>query len=168
LTSTSIVPPAEIEAPTVYTALIAQSSFHLTTNKLHHRLISRPELSVQEILDLQRTIDEWEASLPSYFQPNSIAIQSHEAYMFARYRLSWRSWNLKIVLLRPVLLRWSAKQKSDQPNPPETAEELQCRQNCLQNARETIASISDFMSLNIGSRLSTWYMLYVWLLSGSF
>ncbi|KAH8589154.1 C6 transcription factor [Bisporella sp. PMI_857] len=160
LTRISLAPPDETDAPTVYTGLIAQSQFHVQTNRLYHRLISCPKPSIQEILGLQKTIDEWEDLLPSYFQPNSFAIQSHQAYVFARYRLSWRSWNLRIVLLRPILLRWSAKQKAEDSHVPETEEEANCRLACLQHARSTISSISNFMSLDINSRLSTWYMLY--------
>lgn len=151
--------PQEVETPTIYTGLIAQSRFHIKTNQLHHRLLSRPEPSLQDILSLQAEVDEWENSLPLYFRPNSPLIQSHQAYMFARYRLSWRVWNLKIVLLRPVLLRWSARQKSGDDQAPESDEEVTCRQDCLQHARETITSISDFMSRDIGTRLSTWYIL---------
>lgn len=152
--------PLGVDGPTIYTGLIAQSQFHLKTNPLHHRLLSRPEPTLKEILNLQREFDEWENSLPSYFQPDSTLVKSHHAYVFARYRLSWRVWNLKIVLLRPVLLRWSVRQKSGQNSVTETEEETDCRQNCLKHAQATITSIADFMSQDIGSRLSTWYILY--------
>ncbi|EHL01383.1 putative Uncharacterized transcriptional regulatory protein C1F7.11c [Glarea lozoyensis 74030] len=58
LTATSAAPSSEIEGPTVYTGLIAQSKFHLKTNSLHDRLISRPGPSIQEILELECEIDK--------------------------------------------------------------------------------------------------------------
>lgn len=39
--------------------------------------------------------------------------------------------------------------------------ETDCRMLCLQNARVTIASISEYMDNNICTRLGAWYMLYV-------
>lgn len=159
LTATATTSPVEEDSPTVYTGLIAQARFHLQTNSLHHRLISRPDPSLQEILDFETTIDECGNCLPSYFQQDSTLIASHTAFLFSRYRLSWRIWNMKIMLLRPVLLRWSVKHKSGDSKTAEAQDEVYCRENCLQHARSTITSISEYMSLNIDSRLSTWYIL---------
>jgi transcriptional regulatory protein GAL4 len=153
--------PDEILYPTAYTGLISQSLFHLVTNSLHHRLISTPYPLPDELLSLNQTIGSWENSIPSYFQLDSPIIQSNEAFLFARYRLSWRSWNLQIILFRPVVLQLAARRKQSEPNlVPETSEELACREKCVQSARATINSISNFVAANMVSRLSTWYMLY--------
>ena len=150
----------EIEAPTIYTCVIAQSRFHLVTNSVHHRLISNPEPLPQERLDLERVIEVWEESVPYYFRLDFPAVQADDALLFARYRLSWRSWNLKIVLLRPVVLSWAARKRMSHASAEhDTPQEFACRRNCVQSARATITSIADFISNSAGSRLSTWYLL---------
>ena len=115
----------------------------------------------EELLVLNQTIDSWENSIPSYFQLDSPIIHSNETFLFARYRLSWRSWNLQIILFRPVVLQLAARRKqSESSATSETSEELECREKCIQSARATINSISDFVATGMVSRLSTWYMLY--------
>jgi transcriptional regulatory protein GAL4 len=161
LTPQTTVLPDEIPHPTSYTGLISQSLFHLATNRLHHRLISTPYPLAGELLSLNQTIESWEDSIPSYFQLDSLAIHANEAFLFSRYRLSWRSWNLQIILFRPVVLQLAARRKQSISNSaPETNEELACREKCIQSAMATINSISDFVANGMVSRLSTWYMLY--------
>ena len=161
LTPQTIVLPDEIRHPTSYTGLISQSLFHLATNRLHHRLISTPYPQLDELLGLNQTIESWADSIPSYFQLDSPAIHADETFLFARYRLSWRSWNLQIILFRPVVLQIAARRKQpDSNSSPETNSELACREKCIQSARATINSISDFVANGMVSRLSTWYMLY--------
>jgi transcriptional regulatory protein GAL4 len=101
--------PAEVSYTTIYTPLICQTLFHAATNDLHHRLISTPGPLPRELIALNRTIDAWEKSIPSYFQLEEITIQLNETFLFARYRLSWRTWNLKILLSRPVVFTWRLK-----------------------------------------------------------
>jgi transcriptional regulatory protein GAL4 len=162
LTAQTTMLPAELLQPTVYTPLICQSLFHNTTNSLHHRLISSPSPSLQELIALNSTIDAWEDSVPAYFQLEFPDVQSNETYLFARYRLSWRTWNLKILLSRPIVLQWAARSKnSDTTASSYKSDELECRRICIQSASATINSISEFMSKGIVSRLSTWYMLFV-------
>lgn len=154
--------PTEISHPTIYTPLISQSLFHSITNNLHHRLISNPAPMPQELLSLNQTIDAWEDTIPTYFQLDSSAIQSSEAFLFARYRLSWRSWNLQIILFRPAVLQLVARRRNSKPSDNlETIEELDCRKKCILSTRAKINSISDFEGKGMVSRLSTWYMLYV-------
>ncbi|RFU30132.1 hypothetical protein B7463_g6190, partial [Scytalidium lignicola] len=166
LTPTTTSLPQEIAAPTIYCSLRAQSDFHLATNPLYHRLISNPPPSSQELLSLQRTIDTWQESIPNYFQLNNPEIhQQDTTLVLARYRLSWRAWNLRIILFRPIVLRWAARnwnayhQHSDAGG-DDSPEDEQCRLLCLQSARETIASISEYMTGRVPSRLGNWYILY--------
>jgi transcriptional regulatory protein GAL4 len=162
LTASTTSLPAEIPQTTIYTPLICQSLFHLSTNGLHHRLISSPGPSPQELIALNRTIDEWGLSTPTYFKLELPDIQSNETFLFAHYRLSWRTWNLKILLSRPVILQWAARLKStDTSGKPDKSDESECRRVCTESASATINSISDFMSKGVVSRLSTWYLLCV-------
>jgi transcriptional regulatory protein GAL4 len=161
LTPQTTILPDEILYPTAYTGLVSQSLFHLATNNLHHRLISTPYPLPEELLRLNQTIESWENSIPPYFQLGSPTFHSNEAFLFARYRLSWRSWNLQIILFRPVVLQLAARRKQSEPSSvPDTDEELACREKCIQSARAAINSISDFVATGMVSRLSTWYMLY--------
>ncbi len=133
----------------------------MATNTLHHRLISNPGPTPSELVTLNCTIDAWEDSIPLYFSLDHPDIQKNETLLFARYRLSWRSWNLKILLSRPVVLQWALRMKNEEAmnSETETSEELNCRRICTESASATIASISNFMSTGIVSRLSNWYML---------
>lgn len=154
--------PDEISSPTVYSSLILQSTFHVITNPLYHRLISNPPPSAHELLGLQTLIDDWQESIPSYFQHSHQDVPQNDYFILARYRLSWRMWNLRIISFRPVVLRWAAKHWATPDNHEaniENPEEEKCRLQCLQSARETIASISEYMANNIPSRLANWYIL---------
>lgn len=152
--------PSEIGGPTIYTSLILQSSFHFVTNSLHHRLISEPFPSPQELLALGRKIDAWQHTIPEYFESNSQEIQASDVLHFATFRLTWRYLNFKIILCRPIVLQWAARLRKTTAV-SETNEELECRTNCIQSASATIKSIRDFLQLgSMSSRLSHWYMLY--------
>src|SRR5690349_7021802 len=137
--------------------------FHQTTNPLYHRLISNPPPAARELLTLQQSIDAWQASIPEYFQLGNPDLHQHDPFILARYRLSWRAANLRIILFRPIVLHWAARRWATRGGPEveEDADEEQCRLLCLQSARETIASISEYMTTNIPSRLGSWYMLSV-------
>lgn len=100
--------------------------------------------------------------MPPYFQLSNLEVQIDETLTFARYRASWRSWNLKILLSRPVVLQWALRLRHpDSNSSSDSIDELECRKICTRSASATISSISDFMATGIVSRLSTWYMLLV-------
>lgn len=115
-------------------------------------------------------MDEWYNSLPHYLRnddPNEF-----EWISLSRNRLMWRYWNLRILLYRPILLRWAIErwrrnrpgrpgpQASDSSDADEDPAERKCRFLCLQNARATISSISEYMERHICTRLAAWYILY--------
>ncbi|PLN82126.1 fungal-specific transcription factor domain-domain-containing protein [Aspergillus taichungensis] len=160
LTSTTTTLPAEVDGPTLYTGMIAQARFHLLTNSVYQRLISSPSLTPEETLTLQKPMEEWYNGLPHYFkQPMP---QEPANFVLVRNRLMWRDWNLRILIYRPILLRWASRRWT--PNTPaadhEDPYEADCRALCLRNARLTISSITDFMSNHICTRIGAWYMLY--------
>ncbi|KFZ16069.1 hypothetical protein V502_05268 [Pseudogymnoascus sp. VKM F-4520 (FW-2644)] len=109
LTPTTTSLPNEIASPTIYSSLIVQSKLHQATNPVYHRLISNPPPAAHELLSLQQPIDLWEASIPPYFQLDNPDVHQHDALILARYRLTWRAANLRIILFRPVVLRWAAR-----------------------------------------------------------
>lgn len=174
--STTTLPPQE-PGPTLYSGLIAQARFHLLTNSVYQRLISSPSLTPEETVNLQKPIDEWYNSLPSYMQhpQEPLAVQPTQPdpdnLALVRNRLMWRNWNMTILIHRPILLRWAARRwapTTGSPGGPSAAHEAgnedpyetECRMRCLHNARLTISSISDYMDSYVCSRLGAWYMLY--------
>ena len=153
---------------TNYTGLKYQTTFHRTTNPIYQRLISNPSPSATELLALHKTIDAWEKSIPAYFQPGIRKQQPYDPFVLARYRLSWRASNFRIISFRPSVLRWAVSRwtnhncgSQDETN----TDEEECRSICLLSARKTIASISEYyyeyISVNgtVPPRLSSWYML---------
>ncbi|KAJ5909907.1 hypothetical protein N7504_004550 [Penicillium tannophilum] len=169
--------PSESPGPTLYSGLIAQARFHLLTNSVYQRLISSPSVTPEETLNLQKPMEEWYNSLPAYhhypLQPLTVQPTQPDPDNLAlvRNRLLWRNWNLIILIYRPILLRWAARRwaphggSSDgsSTNSDAGAEdpcETECRIRCLQNARLTIASISEYMDSHICTRIGAWYMLY--------
>ncbi|BDD63378.1 hypothetical protein MAP00_008275 [Monascus purpureus] len=164
LTSTTTALPSEVDGPTIYSGLIAQSRLHILTNSVYQRLISSPSLTPEETLDLQKPMEEWYDGLPDYFKQQT-SPQEPDYISFARCRLRWRDWNLRILLYRPILLRWASRRWTRNAlAKDEDLLESKCRILCLQHSRLTISSISDFMDSQICTRLRAWYMLYVCLL----
>ncbi|OJJ34169.1 hypothetical protein ASPWEDRAFT_52449 [Aspergillus wentii DTO 134E9] len=160
LTSTTTTLPAEANGPTLYSGLIAQARFHLLTNGVYQRLISSPSLTPEETLNLQKPMEEWYNGLPYYLKQPATTPES-DSLALVRNRLMWRDWNLRILVYRPILLRWASRRWT--PNTPSEEEdplEADCRMFCLRNARLTIGSISDYVNNYICARLGAWYMLY--------
>lgn len=87
LTESAAALPAEVNGPTIYSGLIAQAKFHLSTNQVNQRLASPATLVPDEAMNLQKPMDEWRGSLPTYLkqptpnQPGWLAL--------ARNRLQW-------------------------------------------------------------------------------
>jgi len=121
-------------------------------------------------------MDEWYNNLPPYMhyplQPLSVSQTQPDSDTIAlvRNRLLWRNWNLIILIYRPILLRWAARRWAPQGGSSdgssvssetgsEDPSETECRVRCLQNARLTISSISEYMDNYICTRIGAWYML---------
>jgi transcriptional regulatory protein GAL4 len=170
--------PTESLGPTLYSGLIAQARFHLITNSVYQRLISTPSITPEETLNLQKPMEEWYNELPSYFHYPLQPLAVHPTHpdpdnlALVRNRMLWRNWNLIILIYRPILLRWAARRWSphgassdgssvSSEGGAEDPCETECRVRCLQNARLTIASISEYMDNHVCTRLGAWYMLYV-------
>lgn len=106
-------------------------------------------------------MEEWYNGLPYYLKQPATTPES-DSLALVRNRLMWRDWNLRILVYRPILLRWASRRWT--PNTPSEEEdplEADCRMFCLRNARLTIGSISDYVNNYICARLGAWYMLCV-------
>lgn len=138
-----------------------QSEFHVVANSISNRLLSRPPVSASEALQLNTPLRSWEASLPNYFQFTAQVVSTNEWYIFAKAKLSWRLWNLRILLTRPILLQRAAQLHSlpGTPSYEDTNDAAICRKLCIDSAHLTICSIEDYVLHNTLTRLSSWYAL---------
>lgn len=151
--------PMEGSDPTLYSSLIWQSKFHLIANSISNRLLSQPQISAGDALRSKDVIELWKDGLPDFFNINIEPKVTFDWYLFARSKLWWRFWNLKILITRPFLLRWTVRQRTTEPSRAEV-EESECRRVCIDSARLTISSIQDYVLKNSLTRLSSWYALY--------
>jgi transcriptional regulatory protein GAL4 len=144
---------------------------------VYQRLISSPSLTPEETLNLQKPMEEWYGGLPSYMhyplQPLAVHPTQPDPDNLAlvRNRMLWRNWNLTILIYRPILLRWAARRWGPHGGGSDVSSvtsseggnedpcETECRLRCLQNARLTIASISEYMDNYMCTRIGAWYML---------
>lgn len=134
---------------------------------MSNRLLSRPPLSASEALQLNAPLISWEASLPMYFQSTAQLVSSEDWYIFAKAKLSWRLWNLRILLTRPILLQRAAQLQGplEVTSHEESNDAAVCRKLCVDSAHLTICSIEDYVLHNPLTRLSSWYALYVVLIT---
>ncbi|ODQ64232.1 hypothetical protein NADFUDRAFT_83788 [Nadsonia fulvescens var. elongata DSM 6958] len=154
------LPPA-VAGPTIYSGLIAQTQFALASNEIYNRLISKPSPTAEEVLYLDKRIDEFINKLPIYFQEEHQDDNGPHWLVFTQYKLGWRYRNLRIILFRPFILQriLSEGEKPMPMNMNGTAEK-ECRRACLKNAHDTITSVERFVLNQERSIISVWYALY--------
>jgi transcriptional regulatory protein GAL4 len=112
-------------------------------------------------MSMNRTLDAWTDTIPVYFRQDRYTGTNDTSILFAKHRLWWRFWNLKIILFRQFLLGRAVQQ---QKHPKRTAlsdMETQCRDVAVSAASNTISSISNFLENAEITRLVTWYSMYV-------
>jgi transcriptional regulatory protein GAL4 len=148
--------PQEVDEPTLYSALKTQSDFHLQTNHISNRLLADPGLSAEAALSIGGAMEQWTLSLPLYFQLNIQPTCHFRWYLFARARLWWRFWNLKIIVFRHILLRRAIADRGQVPDIAASAEQEECKRLCVEAARFTIDSICRY-SMQELTRLEGWY-----------
>lgn len=151
--------PSNFQGPTIYSSLIAQARFHLTTNSVSNRLLAAPVISGAEALALNIYFDGWSASLPEYLCVGFQGPSDTQWVRFARHKLAWRCWNLQIILFRPVLLRCLMKKVDKAEDEKPSAEEQKCTELCLQCVHKTITSIEQYLIDGDFGRLAAWYAL---------
>jgi transcriptional regulatory protein GAL4 len=161
LTPSTTIFPTQSVIPTIYSSLICQSEFHILTNSMANRLLSRNAPSAKESLDMHLSLTSWRGTLPPYFDMRLPPSDSADWYLFAKVKLAWRCWNFEILATRPFLLRWARRTASSSVGGQESAEEAQCRQICIHSAHATIASIHQYANSTALPRLQAWYALYV-------
>ncbi|KAH6682919.1 fungal-specific transcription factor domain-containing protein [Halenospora varia] len=155
LTAASITYPPESNQITPYTAVRTQASFHMATNRIYARVISKPFPSAKELLQLDDTlIGDWLSNLPLYFTEHAFIPPK---YSLAHAVMMWRYRNLRIIMYRPFVIRKALYARNGRD---ESAESFQAYERCLDEARNSIAAIRDYWSSNEHTRVAAWYALY--------
>jgi transcriptional regulatory protein GAL4 len=148
--------PNEIGEPTIYSSLKVQSSFHLHTNYISNRLLAEPGMSPEAALALKIPLETWANTIPEYFRLSQPPNSSTRWYLFARARLWWRFWNLKIIVFRQILLRRAIAQRGQIPDQATQSTQEDCKRLCLEAAHSTVTSIHQYATQDLG-RLEGWY-----------
>ncbi|KAK8078595.1 GAL4-transcription factor [Apiospora saccharicola] len=153
--------PDESEMPTIYSGLKAQSDFHMHSNHISNRLLLSTGVSVEEALIHNNTLDTWSKTLPPYFQPDRDVPCREEWYLFAKPRLWWRLWNLKIILFRQIVLKRAIERHQGPASTyaPNNQDNL-CRDIGVDAAHSTVVSIHQYLNNCIHTRLVSWYSVY--------
>jgi transcriptional regulatory protein GAL4 len=156
------VEPPGSPLPTIYSSLIHQSSFHVTGNRCYNRVISSPPPSPLETLQLDHTMQEWLATLPSWLSPESTGAEGVPWLEFSVQKLFWRYCNLRIIIGRRAFLEQAVTGRSlshGNLGDGNDSVDAQNSANCLQSALDTIRAIHKFCWNSHSNRLELWYAL---------
>ncbi|CAJ2509329.1 Uu.00g143550.m01.CDS01 [Anthostomella pinea] len=160
LTPRTDVLPGESSVPTIYSSMKTQCDFHVHSNHISNRLLSAAGVSMDEALSMNKALDSWAETVPPYFQlPEEVASEDHW-YLFARSRLWWRFWNLKIIIFRQILLGRAIDQGRGVPSTTADTLDRKGRQAGVNAAQSTIESINLYLENGVGNRLVSWYSVY--------
>lgn len=141
---------------TPYTAVAAQAKFHLATNAIYARVISKPLPSAEEVLRLdEELLDSWLESIPAFFREDAPV---PERYAFAKDALQWRYRNIRVIMYRPFVIR-KALHARDGRRDDASPETMLAYERCLEDAKITIASIRGYWAVHEHNRLGAWYAL---------
>jgi len=140
---------------TLCTPLRIQATFHIATNPIYNKIITKPVPTAAALVSMDDTlIAEWLPILPRYFSTRA-AIS--DKYNFARYALEGRYRNFRIIMYRPFVIRRALTSKSS--NESISGEVQTAFDRCLEEARQTIIATEAFCKDCDQNRLGAWYAL---------
>jgi transcriptional regulatory protein GAL4 len=159
LTAGTKILPTEATEPTLYSGMRWQSDLHVHSNHVSNRLLSSTGIAPEDALSIDRSLNAWSETLPPYFRLDQEAQSYDPAFFFAKCRLWWRLWNLKIILFRqPLLLRAVERSKRGVFKAP-SATELESMKAAMDAASATISSIHHYSQNGLITRLVAWYSM---------
>ncbi|KAF2015184.1 hypothetical protein BU24DRAFT_348313, partial [Aaosphaeria arxii CBS 175.79] len=159
LTPKTIELPEESLGPTFYSSLKTQSDLHMHTNHVSNRLLADPGLSAEAALSINSGMDAWTLTMPMYFRFDHEFSCPYRWYLFARSRIWWRFWNLKIIIFRHILLRRAIAGRGQTLDAATQSMEEECKKICIAAAHSTIISIHQY-SIQGSTRLESWYATF--------
>lgn len=143
LTFSSTAFPPQCGDSSIYMGLIQQSSYHRLANRIYRRLLSCPDYTAQQVQEAGEMIDEWHKRSSLCLQVTNPS-SAPDWYFTARRRQVLCDRSLRLLIHRPLLLRWLKRKSIDgEASTPNNLAEAQCRAQNLQIARTTIDMISD-------------------------
>lgn len=162
LTARTSIMPTESTEPTLYSGLRWQSDFHVHTNHISNHLLSSTGVPTDEALAMNASLDAWSETLPPYFRrDHDPPVNADPNYLFARCRLWWRFWNLKIILFRQLLLKRAVERSRRATVTSLSDADVKSRDIAVDAASCTIASINAFSQPGTNfTRLVSWYSMY--------
>ncbi|KAJ5085857.1 Lactose regulatory protein LAC9 [Penicillium argentinense] len=173
LTVSATVAPESINAPTIYTNVRVQSQFHLLTNHIYNRIISKPSPSAKQVLEWDDFyMTKWLNLVPEYYKETATVPVRHQ---FAHAIMTWRYKHFRLIIYRPFLIQKTLQIARPQtayfnafPIPPSNIEtspasqpyiDLAC-ERCQKESHETITCIDKFWNSTAHTRMACWYALY--------
>ncbi|CRG89492.1 Lactose regulatory protein LAC9 [Talaromyces islandicus] len=156
LTANSKTYPPERNEVTPYTAVSTQARFHVSTNDIYSRVISKPFPTAEELTTLDtQLLQPWVAGLPAYFKEDSVI---DPRFALPHAVMQWRYRNFRIIMFRPTVIRMAlnARNGRDDSSPAN----IQAYHRCLDDAEFSIRSISNYWARNEHNRLASWYFLF--------
>jgi len=151
--------PEDSAEPTIYAGIKSQCDFHLRSNCMSNRLLSATGVPAEDALAMNKDLDAWSETLPPYFEMDRKVSCRYKWYLFAKTRLWWRFWNMKIIIFRHILLRSAMRDKGEEPQSTPNPADAKCRETCIAAAHESIISIHNFLDGVAPSKFVGWYAM---------
>lgn len=151
--------PTEATEPTLYSGMRWQSDLHIHSNYISNRLLSSTGISPDDALSMDRSLNVWSETLPPYFRLDQEAHSYDPAFFFAKCRLWWRLWNIKIILFRQLLLQRAVERSKRGVFKASSETELESMKQAMDAASATITSIHDYSQNGLLTRLVAWYSM---------
>jgi len=127
-------------------------------NAIYRRLVAKPNVSITEMQEMEKMIDDCRSSYPSYLMDDDYA--SRSAWLrSSNDRLQICDRNLRILLWRPYLLQWVKINSKGEGH-----EDAVLRDNglrCLYAARESLNLVHKTIKGGVHLRLVASFLLYV-------
>jgi transcriptional regulatory protein GAL4 len=170
LTASTKIAPANLDVPTIYTNVRVQSQFHLLTNHIYNRVISKPSPTAKQVLEWDDFyISKWLNLVPDYYKETATVPERHQ---FPHAIMTWRYKHFRLIIYRPFFIQKALQINQQQtasltafpipipkPSPDQPYIDKAC-ERCLKESHETIISIDNFWHSAIHTRMACWYALY--------
>ncbi|CAI7645337.1 unnamed protein product [Penicillium manginii] len=170
LTASTTIAPANLDVPTIYTNVRVQSQFHLLTNHIYNRVISKPSPTAKQVLEWDDFyISKWLNLVPDYYKETATVPERHQ---FPHAIMTWRYKHFRLIIYRPFFIQKALQINQQQtasltafpipipkPSPDQPYIDKAC-ERCLKESHETIISIDNFWHSAIHTRMACWYALY--------
>jgi len=149
--------PPQCDESSIHMGLMQQSSYHRLANRIYRYLLSCSDFTARQVQEAREMIDEWHKRSSLCLQVTNPS-SAPDWYLIARRRQVRCDRSLRLLIHRPLLLRWWKRKSIDEE--ASTSAEDQCRAQNLNIARTTIDMISESFISSRYSKLTLSFTLY--------